>query len=52
MKLIKLAKIIIKNNGNFSTSDCEKCNVPLHYFLQLSQLSNDNIINVAEKILK
>ena len=51
MKLKELAKIIINNKGNFSTSDCEQCNVPFHYFLQLSQLSNDKLINVAQTIL-
>ena len=51
MKLKELAKIIINNKGNLSTSDCKKCNIPFHYFLQLSQFSNDKLINVAQTIL-
>jgi len=49
--IIKLAKDILKNKGNFSNMDFKKHNLPFEYFLRLSLLSRENIINNCQKII-
>ena len=49
--IVKLAKDIIKNEGNFSNMDFKKHNVPYEYFLRLSLLSRKNIIDNCKNII-
>jgi len=46
-----LAKIIIKNKGNFSTMDFKKLNLPFELFLNLSLISKKDLLNNCKNIL-
>ena len=49
---IKIAEMIIRTNGNFSTKDFENLGLPFEIFLQMSQVNNERLIEVSKKILK
>ena len=46
-----LAKIIINNDGNFSTMDFKKLNLPFELFLNLSLISKKDLLNNCKNIL-
>ena len=46
-----LAKIIINNDGNFSTMDFKKLNLPFELFLKLSLISKKDLLNNCKNIL-
>jgi len=50
--ILNFAKHVVRNNGSFSTVDCEKYGIPFEFFLQLSLLSTKNLLENCNKIIK
>ena len=50
-QIVNLAKIIIENNGNFSTINFKKLNLPFELFLKLSIMRKKDLLINCNKII-
>ena len=48
---LKLSKIIVKKEGNFTTKDVEECGLSFEIFLSLSKLNKEKVLQNAKKII-